>query len=55
MEGPSACVGACVRDRTGTALAAVAVAAPSVRCTRARLTELSQPLLTAVQDIGQGL
>ena len=48
-------VGACVRDRTGTAVAAVAVAAPSVRCTRARLTELSRPLLATAQDIGQGL
>ncbi|WP_063997222.1 IclR family transcriptional regulator [Streptomyces phaeochromogenes] len=48
-------VGACVRDRTGSAVAAVAVAAPSVRCTRARLTELSRPLLATVQDIGQGL
>ncbi|MGY0063462.1 IclR family transcriptional regulator [Streptomyces sp. LZ34] len=48
-------VGACIRDRTGTAVAAVAVAAPSVRCTRARLTELSRPLLATVQDIGQGL
>ncbi|MER7690366.1 IclR family transcriptional regulator [Streptomyces sp. NPDC097610] len=48
-------VGACVRDRTGTAVAAVAVAAPSVRCTRASLAELSRPLLAAAQDIGQGL
>ncbi|WP_244204422.1 IclR family transcriptional regulator [Streptomyces africanus] len=48
-------VGACVRDHAGTVVAAVAVAAPSVRCTRARLTELSRPLLTAVRDIGQGL
>ncbi|MGP4043712.1 IclR family transcriptional regulator [Streptomyces sp. 2A115] len=48
-------VGACVRDRTGTAVAAVAVAAPSVRCTRASLAELSRPLLAAVQDIGQRL
>jgi DNA-binding IclR family transcriptional regulator len=48
-------VGACVRDRTGTAVAAVAVAAPSVRCTHARLAELSQPLLAAVQAIGQEL
>ncbi|GGK84970.1 IclR family transcriptional regulator [Streptomyces flaveus] len=48
-------VGACVRDRTGTAVAAVAVAAPSVRCTRARLAELSRPLLATVQDIGQEL
>ncbi|MEV0219823.1 IclR family transcriptional regulator [Streptomyces sp. NPDC050704] len=48
-------VGACVRDRTGTAVAAVAVAAPSVRCTRTRLTELSRPLLATVRDIGQEL
>jgi DNA-binding IclR family transcriptional regulator len=49
-------VGACIRDRTGTAVAAAAVAAPSVRCTRARLTtELAQPLLATVRDIGQDL
>lgn len=48
-------VGACVRDRTGTAVAAVAVAAPSVRCTRASLAELSRPLLAAVREIGQSL
>ena len=48
-------VGACVRDRTAAAVAAVVVAAPSVRCTRARLAELSQPLLTTARDIGQGL
>jgi DNA-binding IclR family transcriptional regulator len=48
-------VGACVRDRTGTTVAAVAIAAPSVRCTRARLAELSRPLLDAARDIGGGL
>lgn len=48
-------VGACVRDRTGTAVAAVAVAVPSVRGTRAQLMDLSRPLLAAAQDIGQRL
>ncbi|MER7178572.1 IclR family transcriptional regulator [Streptomyces hyaluromycini] len=48
-------VATCVRDRTGAAVAAVAVAAPSSRCPRARLTELTQPLLIAAQDISRGL
>ncbi|MEU5592664.1 IclR family transcriptional regulator [Streptomyces sp. NPDC020298] len=48
-------VGACVRDRTGAAVAAIAVAAPSARCPRTRLTELAQPLLAAARDIGRGL
>ncbi|MDH6590042.1 DNA-binding IclR family transcriptional regulator [Streptomyces sp. SAI-133] len=48
-------VGACVRDHTNTAVAAVAVAAPSSRCPRARLIELAQPLLTAVRDISRAL
>ncbi|WP_326585197.1 IclR family transcriptional regulator [Streptomyces sp. NBC_00487] len=48
-------VGACVRDRTGTAVAAVAVAAPTSRCPRARLAELAQPLLAVAQEIGRGL
>ncbi|WP_435283499.1 IclR family transcriptional regulator [Streptomyces koelreuteriae] len=48
-------VGACVRDRMGHAVAAVAVAAPSSRCPRARLMELTQPLLTAVRDISREL
>lgn len=48
-------VGACVRDGAGTAVAAVAVAAPSSRCPRARLAELAQPLLAAVRDIGREL
>lgn len=48
-------VGACVRDRTGSAVAAVAVAAPSTRCPRARLVELAQPLLAVTRDISLGL
>ncbi len=48
-------VGACVRDRTGAAVAAVAVAAPSSRCPRTRLMGLAQPLLTAVRDISREL
>ncbi|WP_260859490.1 hypothetical protein [Streptomyces cupreus] len=34
---------------------AVAVAAPSARCPRGRLTELAQPLLAVARDIGRGL
>ncbi|MFC9503772.1 IclR family transcriptional regulator [Streptomyces sp. NPDC057002] len=48
-------VGACVRDRTGTAVAAVAVAAPSARCPKGRLTELARPLLLVARDISQDL
>ncbi|MER5436495.1 IclR family transcriptional regulator [Streptomyces sp. NPDC002588] len=48
-------VGACVRDRSGAAVAAVAVAAPSSRCPRARLTSLAQPLLAVARDISRGL
>lgn len=44
-------VGVCVRDRTGVAVAAVAVAAPSARCPRSRLTELAQPLRSVARDI----
>ncbi|MFF0013156.1 IclR family transcriptional regulator [Streptomyces sp. NPDC005374] len=50
-----AAVGACVRDRTGTAVAAVAVAAPSIRCTKGRLAELARPLLLMAQDISREL
>lgn len=48
-------IGACVSERTGTVVAAVAVATPSVRGTRSRLAEMSRPLLATVQDIGQEL
>jgi DNA-binding IclR family transcriptional regulator len=48
-------VGACVRDRTGAAVAAVAVAAPSSRRPQSRLMELAHPLLTAVRDISREL
>ncbi|WP_237305091.1 IclR family transcriptional regulator domain-containing protein [Streptomyces qaidamensis] len=48
-------VGACVRDRTGTAVAAVAVAAPSARCPKGRLNRLASPLLLVARDIGQEL
>lgn len=48
-------IGTCVRDRTGAAVAAVAIAAPSSRCPRARLAELAQPLLSAARNIGRGL
>lgn len=34
-------VGACVRDRSGRAVAALAVAAPTARCPRSRLPELA--------------
>ncbi|WP_405877885.1 hypothetical protein [Streptomyces sp. NBC_00005] len=45
-------VGAFVRDRAG---AAVAVAAPSSRCPRARLTSVAQPLLAVVRGISRRL
>ena len=48
-------VGTCVHDRTGAAVAAIAVAAPSTRCPRAQLVELAQPLLTAAREISRGL
>ncbi|MFE8958627.1 IclR family transcriptional regulator [Streptomyces iakyrus] len=48
-------VGACVRDRTGTAVAAVAVAAPSARCPKGRLNRLASPLLLVARDLGQEL
>jgi DNA-binding IclR family transcriptional regulator len=48
-------VGACVRDRSGRAVAAVAVAAPSARCTRTRLAELAQSLVRTAREIGQDL
>ncbi|MFI1704992.1 IclR family transcriptional regulator [Streptomyces griseoruber] len=48
-------VGTCVRDRAGNAIAAIAVAAPSLRTPRARLTELVKPLLSAAEEIGQAL
>lgn len=44
-------VGTCVRDRSGRAVAAIAVAAPSARCPRARLTELAATLLSAAAGI----
>ncbi|MDX3452593.1 IclR family transcriptional regulator [Streptomyces sp. ME02-8801-2C] len=48
-------VGACVLDRAGAAVAAIAVAAPSARCPKARLTELAQPLLAVTRDISREL
>ncbi|WP_258198978.1 IclR family transcriptional regulator C-terminal domain-containing protein [Streptomyces sp. A244] len=48
-------VGACVRYRTGTAVAAVAVAAPSARCPKGRLNRLTSSLLLVARDIGQEL
>jgi DNA-binding IclR family transcriptional regulator len=48
-------VGACVRDRSGTAVAAVAVAAPASHCPRAGLRALARPLLAAVEAIGREL
>jgi hypothetical protein len=45
----------CVRDRTGAAIAAIAVAAPASRCPRARLADLAQPLLAVARDVGWGL
>ncbi|MFE9029602.1 IclR family transcriptional regulator C-terminal domain-containing protein [Streptomyces iakyrus] len=48
-------IGACIRDRTGTAVAAVAVAAPSARCPKGLLNRLASPLLLVARDIGQEL
>jgi DNA-binding IclR family transcriptional regulator len=48
-------VGCCVRDNGGTALAAVAIATPSVRFTKTRRTELVALLRTAAQHIGEDL
>ncbi|GAA4547963.1 IclR family transcriptional regulator [Streptomyces collinus] len=48
-------VGACVRDRTSRAVAAVAVAAPSARYPKGRLNRLASPLLPAARDIGHQL
>jgi DNA-binding IclR family transcriptional regulator len=48
-------VGACVRDRSGRAVAAIAVAAPSLRCPRTRLTELAAPLISTAEKIGRSL
>lgn len=48
-------VGACVRDRSGQAVAAIAVAAPSARCPRPRLTELARPLLSTAAEISTSL
>ncbi|MFK0113042.1 IclR family transcriptional regulator [Streptomyces sp. NPDC091217] len=47
-------IGACVRDRTGTAVAALALAAPAARYPRARLLELAHPLLSTARDISHG-
>ena len=48
-------VGACLRDRSGRAVAAIAVAAPAARCPRTRLTELAGPLLSTVAEINRAL
>jgi len=48
-------VGTCVRERSGRPVAAIAIAAPSVRASRARLTELSRPLLAAAEAIRREL
>ncbi len=48
-------VGTCVRDRAGRAVAAIAVAAPSLRCPRARLVELAASLRATAEEIGRSL
>ncbi|MEO3875669.1 IclR family transcriptional regulator [Nonomuraea sp. B12E4] len=48
-------VGACIRDGAGRAVAAAAVAVPSVRCPKRRLAELAVPLVAAVTRIGAAL
>ena len=44
-------VGACVRDGSGRAVAAIAVAAPETRYPRRRLNQLADHLLGAVQEL----
>jgi DNA-binding IclR family transcriptional regulator len=48
-------VGACVRDGAGRAVAAAAVAVPSVRWPKRRLAELATPLLASVTRISAAL
>ncbi|MFG1708183.1 IclR family transcriptional regulator [Nonomuraea sp. M3C6] len=48
-------VGACVRDGAGRAVAAAAVAVPSVRWPKRRLAELAVPLLASVTSITAAL
>jgi DNA-binding IclR family transcriptional regulator len=48
-------IGACVRDRAGRAVAAIAVAAPSSRRPRARLVELAATLRATADEIGGSL
>ncbi|MFI7617475.1 IclR family transcriptional regulator [Nonomuraea terrae] len=48
-------VGACVRDGAGRAIAAAAVAVPSVRWPKRRLSELAVPLMSAVAGISAAL
>lgn len=48
-------VGACVRDGTGRAVAALAVAVPSVRCARSAVPALAKSVLTAAAAAGAAL
>lgn len=48
-------VGCCVRDATGQAVAAVAVAAPTIRCPRRRWDEFARELQAAATTIGTEL
>lgn len=43
-------VGACVRDMTGKAVAALAIACPSARCPRRRVPELAEALLAGCEE-----
>jgi len=48
-------VGAVVRDRTGRAVAAIAVAAPASRCPRGRLRELAPAVIEAARTVSASL
>lgn len=48
-------IGAAVRDRTGRAVAAVVIAAPSLRLSRRAMTELSGPLQSTAAAISASL
>lgn len=48
-------VGACVRGPSGTPVAAVAVAAPSSRAPRSRLTAMAEALTATARRIGEAL
>lgn len=48
-------VGACVRDRDGVAVAAMAIACPSARCPRTRIGELAAELLQVCENAHEAI